>query len=138
APAGGARPQRGPARQPETAAPGGLGPVLRHRDELPPGLHGAAAPQAGGRPGAPPALRDRTRYGVPLRAWLTASPVPRVPRPGDTPGASPYHGRPVPFGYERCSPIREGRQGFEAVRPLPAHARPAVQLPGGPGVGGAA
>lgn len=71
APAGGPRPQRRPTGQPETAAPGGLGPLLRHRDQLPAGLHGPAAPQAGGGPLAPEALRHRAGHGLPLRAGLT-------------------------------------------------------------------
>lgn len=58
--------------QPEAAAPGGLGALVRHRDQLSSGLHGAAEAQAGGGPLAPQALRHRTGDGLPLRARLRA------------------------------------------------------------------
>lgn len=61
----------GSTGQPEAAPPGGLGPVLRHRDQLPARLHGPAPPQAGGRPLAPPALRHGAGDGLPLRARMT-------------------------------------------------------------------
>lgn len=71
--------------QPEAVAPGGLGALVRHRDQLSAGLHGPAEAQAGGRPLAPPALRHRTRDGLPLRACLRdrdrgAAPSVRVRR----------------------------------------------------------
>lgn len=49
--------------------PAGLRAAARVRpgEQLPAGPHGPAAPQAGGRPGAPAAFRHRTRHGPPLR-----------------------------------------------------------------------
>ena len=74
APARGARPPRRQARLPAPAAAARSGvPAYDTRDELPARLHGAAAAQAGARPGpsAPPA--DRARHGLPVRPG-------RVPR----------------------------------------------------------
>ena len=53
---------------PETAAPRGVGPVVRDGEQLPAGVPGPAAPQARTRtvPAALPA--DRIRQGLPVRA----------------------------------------------------------------------
>ena len=66
--------QRGQARLPAAAAPGGLGPGLRDRDQLPARLHGAASPQARARPrpSAPP--DHRARNGLPIRPRVAAEP----------------------------------------------------------------
>ena len=67
APRRGARPQRGQARHPAPAAPGGVGAAVRDGDELPPRLHGPDPPQARARPGQARATSS------PSRGWATAS-----------------------------------------------------------------
>ena len=92
APAGGARAQHRPPGQPEAAAPGGLGALVRHRDQLPAGLHGPAAPQAGGSTPRTPGTSS------PSRAWATASNAdPRAVATGS--GAVPS-GRPADHCFD--------------------------------------
>src|SRR5262249_36582546 len=72
--AGGPGAQPWPPRLPAAAAQGGVGAGLRDREQLPAGLRGAAAPQAGAR-AVPPALpAHRVRHGLPLRplGWVSA------------------------------------------------------------------
>ena len=52
----------------DAAADHGVGARVRPAHQLPPLPHGAAAPQAGGQPGAPPPSAHRTRHGLPLPA----------------------------------------------------------------------
>ena len=63
----GARAPRGQARRAEAAAPGGVGPDLRDRDELPAGVHGPGAAQARAGAGSAALLLHRAR------AWATGS-----------------------------------------------------------------
>lgn len=65
--AGGAGARHRPHGRPEATAPGGVGPVVRDGDELPAGLHGAAAQEAGGGSIASPALHHGAGDGVPIR-----------------------------------------------------------------------
>ena len=69
-----ARPERGQARDPASAAPGGLGPAVREGDELPARLPRPDPPQARARSGASRATSS------PRRGWATASsPTARAP-----------------------------------------------------------
>lgn len=61
------RPPPRAAGEPAPAPPGGVGPAVRDRDELPPGPHGQPAPQGRGRPVAAPPLPHRARHGLPVR-----------------------------------------------------------------------
>ncbi len=68
----------------------------------------------------------------PSPAWGTASRSEAGPFGPGKQGVRNRQCTPVRFRYECCSSVRE------AGRPVPAHARPALVLAGGPGVGGAA
>ena len=63
-----ARPPPGSPGHPAAAAHRGLGAGLPEGDQLPPALHGPAAPQARAGPGPPPLPAHRPRDGVPVRA----------------------------------------------------------------------
>ena len=67
APRGDARAQRGQARDPGRAAPRGVGPGVRDRDQLPARLHGAHPAQARARSGQSRASSS------PSPAWATGS-----------------------------------------------------------------
>ena len=66
--------QPGQADHPARPAARRVGAAVHHRDELPAPVHGPAAPQAGGGPGASPPPADRAGHGIPLPA-LTAAPA---------------------------------------------------------------
>ena len=68
APGGDPGPPPRQARQPATAAAGGLGSEVRGRDELPPRVHGADPAEARARSRAPPLLHHRAGHGLSLRA----------------------------------------------------------------------
>ena len=63
----GARPPPRPPRHRTSTAPRRLGPGLRHRDALPARLHGAAAPQARGKPRPTHLLLTEPGMGHPAR-----------------------------------------------------------------------
>ena len=73
APGGPAAPP-GPAGQLRPAARGRVGPRLPGPDELPAVSHGAAAPQARGRPVPAPAPAHRAGHGLPLPALTRRQP----------------------------------------------------------------
>ena len=58
---------RGQARRPEAAAPGGVGPGLRDRDQLPARVHGAGAAQARAGSVGAALLHHRAGDGLPVR-----------------------------------------------------------------------
>ena len=66
----GPRPQPGQARHPAAAAPGGLGPAVRARDELPARLHGPDPPQARARPAEAALLHHRAGDGLQIQRLL--------------------------------------------------------------------
>ena len=73
-----------PARGPGPAgrsAPRGVGSELRQGEQLPPGLHGAAAAQARGRAQPAAALPDRARGRAPVRALRAVVPASSGVRP---------------------------------------------------------
>ena len=65
-------PQQRPAGHPAAAAARGVGPVLRDGDQLPAGLPGPAAPQAGARAVPAQVPADRVRHGLPVQALSRA------------------------------------------------------------------
>ena len=70
----GAGAHRGQARDPAAAAPGGVGPGVRDRDQLPARVHGPGAAQARARSVGARATSS------PSRAWATASRSPLIRR----------------------------------------------------------
>ena len=98
-----ARAQPGQARHPAPAPPGGVGPRVRDRDQLPAGLHGRPAPQARAQPQPAPLLHHRAGHGLPLRD--------RLDRCSSTRGREP-----VPTGGWGRSAVRGGGSIRAGVR----------------------
>ena len=82
----------GPARHPAPAAPGGVGPAVRHGVGLPPGPHGPGAQEARARPVPAPPLHHRAGHGLPL------------------------HGLTSTGRQERRQPASRSRQGASVAR----------------------